>query len=86
MSTPGLPARRRKGRKAWGLQYLPGVLSSWLLQPPSEFGDLSSASATINRLNRLTVVVLRARPRDSGSGRGCSFVNKGLKSRAGPTP
>ena len=57
---PG-PACQEEGGRHGGLQYLPGVLSSWLLQAPSEFGDLQFCLSYNDRLNRLTVVVLRAK-------------------------
>ena len=37
------------------------MISSWLLQAPSEFGDLQFCLSYNDRLNRLTVVVLRAK-------------------------
>lgn len=57
---PGSACQEEGGRHG-GLQYLPGVLSSWLLQPPSKFGDLQFCLSYNDRLNRLTVVVLRAK-------------------------
>lgn len=52
-----LPGGRRK---AWGLQYLPGVLSSWLLQPPS-VGDLQFCLSCVQSEHASRGPVLRAK-------------------------